>query len=559
MIILDLISRDNHLDKRAFMVLGCVSGLANAMILAVINVAAAYVSNNPERSHTLYFMVEFLLILLVYTLAQRRLLVRATHHVENAIDHLRRDLVGRIRRCELATIEKIGREQIFSVMSKEMQTISQSAPTFVIVAQSSVLVVFTALYVAWLSMPAFFIVAVSISIGAVIHLMRRKLIDKKFNYAFEKENSLLAKLSDLLDGFKEIKLSRARAEELQIGFRQDSKDATQARKTVQTLFANDFVASQTSFYLALGAIVFLVPMVSHVDPEMITQVTMATLFLIGPISAAVGGLPNFAAANTAASNLLKLEKALESGQGETPATSTTTSTSASAPLVPIITEFKQIKLENLYFEHQQALGERAFEVGPINLTIEQGQTIFITGGNGSGKTTFIRLMMGLYPPSRGTMLVDGTVIGVDEIDAYRNLFSAVFSDFHLFKRLYGVSDYSDDEVDEWLEFLEMAHKVHLTDNAFSTVELSGGQRKRLALLSGVLENRPIYVFDEWAADQDPHFREKFYREVLPRLKARKQTVIAITHDDKFFDLADVHMRMEDGQLREISRKITKDS
>lgn len=549
MIILDLISRENRLDKRAFLVLGCISGLANAMILAVINVASAYVSNNPERSHTLYFMVEFLLVLLIYTMAQRRLMVRATHYVENAIDHLRRDLVGRIRRCELATIEKIGHEQIFSVMGKEMQTISQSAPTFVTVAQSSVLVVFTALYVAWLSMSAFLIVAVSITIGAIIHLMRRKLIDEKFYYAYEKENSLLAKVSDLLGGFKEIKLSRARAQELQIGIGQDSKDATQAKKTVQSLFSTDFIASQTTFYLALGSIVFLVPMVSNVDPAMITQVTMATLFLIGPISAAVGGLPNFAAANTAANNVLMLEKALENEQGET----------ASTPLAPIITEFKQIKLEKLYFEHQQAPGERAFEVGPINLTIEQGQTIFITGGNGSGKTTFIRLMMGLYPPSRGTLLVDDTVIGSDKIDAYRNLFSAVFSDFHLFKRLYGVSDYSEDEVDEWLEFLEMAHKVHLTDNAFSTVELSGGQRKRLALLSGVLENRPIYVFDEWAADQDPHFREKFYREVLPRLKARKQTVIAITHDDKFFDLADVHMKMEDGQLHEISRKVAKDT
>lgn len=538
MLIIDLISRESKVDKRLFITLGCVSAFANAMILAVINVAAFYVSGKSTGGGTLYYLVMFLLAISIFGITQKQLLLKATHHVESAIDRLRRDLAYKIRHCELLTLETIGKEQISTVMNKELQTISQSSQIFVIVIQSSVLVLFAAMYVAYLSFPAFLIIAGSVSLGAIIHLQRSKEINRLLGLAFSGENAIVRKLGDFLDGFKEVKISRARAESLEQAFADDSAGVTTARKKIQSLFATDFVSTQLTFYLAIGSILFLAPGITRIDPAMVIQITTATLFLIGPISNAVGGLPTMAAANAAAMNVLQLEKALEQAvrpQGN----------------APVIKEFERIEVKGLHFVHQHSPDEPGFEVGPVNLNIERGQTIFITGGNGSGKTTFIRLLMGLYPADKGTITVDGDTITPSKLDAYRNMFTAVFSDFHLFETLYGIVDYDEQEAQQWLNFLEMSHKVELIDNNFSTVELSTGQRKRLALLSSILESRPIYIFDEWAADQDPHFREKFYHQVLPKLKERSHTVIAITHDDKYFDMADVRLSVADGQISEL--------
>ena len=535
MIIFDLISRESKIEKRKFALLGCLSALSNAMILAVINAASFRLGDNPFSGVSLYFLVLFLLAACIYGLTQKRLLTKATHHVEAVIDKLRCSMVNRVRNCELDNIEKIGQERILNVMNKELQTISQSAQVFVIVAQNSVLVMFASIYIAWLSLPAFFIITASILIGAFIHWARSKEINHQLALAFQGENDLMKKLSHFLRGFKEIKLSRARARELQQDFAEDSKAVTTARKKTLSLFAEDYVSTHLTFYMAIGSILFVVPALTSVEANKVVQITTATLFLIGPISSAVGGLPSFASANAAAVNLLELEKELQQAQ-------------VKESVEPGLTDFKQIELKNLHFEYRHGPDEVGFEVGPINFTIEKGQTIFVTGGNGSGKTTFIRLLMGLYPASRGSIIVDGKPIPQSQIDGYRNLFTAVFADFHLFERLYGISDYSQEDVSKWLDYLEMSHKVSVSDDRFSTVELSTGQRKRLALFCCILEARPIYVFDEWAADQDPHFREKFYQQVLPELKAREHTVIAITHDDKYFNLADVHLKVSDGQI-----------
>jgi putative ATP-binding cassette transporter len=353
------------------------------------------------------------------------------------------------------------------------------------------------------------------------------------------------KITDFLDGFKEIKLSRPRGNALEQEFSQNSKTVTDARKHIQTLFSTDFVMSQISFYLATGAVVFVLPMVTEVEPALVTKITTATLFLIGPISSVIGGLPAYANANAAAKNVLDLDADLSDAEKENNTTLTT----------PVLTHFDEIRLEKLYFQYKEAEGEQAFEVGPISMNIKRGQTIFITGGNGSGKTTFIRLLTGLYQAKKGNIVVDGNVLSANKIDAYRNLFCAVFSDFHLFRKLYGIEPTDDINIQDWLIHMEMDHKVHLENQEFTTVDLSTGQRKRLALISCVLEQRPIFIFDEWAADQDPHFRQKFYREVLPRLKENGQTVIAITHDDKFFDMADVHLKMTDGQLIHINHSV----
>src|SRR5262249_40882734 len=121
--------------------------------------------------------------------------------------------------------------------------------------------------------------------------------------------------------------------------------------------------------------------------------------------------------------------------------------------------------------------------------------------------------------------------------------------FHLFDSLLGMeSPGLDAQARRYLSELRLAHKVKVQNGALSTTELSRGQRKRLALLTAYLEDRPLYVFDEWAADQDPQFKEIFYPRLLPELKARGKAVLVISHDDRYFPVADRILRLEDGKL-----------
>ena len=199
-------------------------------------------------------------------------------------------------------------------------------------------------------------------------------------------------------------------------------------------------------------------------------------------------------------------------------------------------------------------GELGFDVGPIDLTLKRGELVFLVGGNGSGKSTLARLLTGLHRPDSGAIRLDGRALNEDEWPAYRQLFASVFTDFHLFARLLGPagSEVGDGLVKGWLERLHMAHKARLGAGRLLDTRFSQGQRKRLALLLAMLEGRDILVLDEWAADQDPLFRRLFYRELLPQLKAAGKTVLAITHDDHYFDQADRLLKMDGGQLFELT-------
>jgi putative ATP-binding cassette transporter len=191
----------------------------------------------------------------------------------------------------------------------------------------------------------------------------------------------------------------------------------------------------------------------------------------------------------------------------------------------------------------------SFLLGPLDLCIYPGELIFITGGNGSGKTTLVKLLTGLYPPESGEIRFNDQIITEKNRDHYRQYFTATFSDFHLFDRLLGLEAADlDQQARSYLVKLHLDSKVQVQGGVFSTLDLSYGQRKRLALLTAFLEDRPIYVFDEWAADQDPQFREKFYYELLPELKSRGKTVIVITHDDRYYSVADRIIKLDYGKI-----------
>jgi putative ATP-binding cassette transporter len=206
-----------------------------------------------------------------------------------------------------------------------------------------------------------------------------------------------------------------------------------------------------------------------------------------------------------------------------------------------------IELKDARFTYPKTAGGEGFALGPINLTIRPGEILFITGENGCGKTTLIKLILALYEPTEGNVLLNGEVVSADRRDDYRQLFSAIFFDFFLFDDLVHAGSTLPAEAQTYLEKLEIAHKVTISDGRFSTINLSAGQRKRLALIQVYLENRPVIVFDEWAAEQDPTFRRVFYEEILPDLKRQGKALVVISHDDRFFGVADKRFHLKDGK------------
>lgn len=531
-----LLLRDTDLFTPHFLRLAILSGLANAGVLAIVNMAVQ--SSSDGTAGQLRNIILFCLAIAIYAYSQKRLMVDTCERVELLISALRQRLLEAVRSSELLEIEQIGKATIFGNLSRETQVLSQAMPNLVVAVQSAVLLVAAMGYLFFLSKLAFFLLAIFTAIGAAFHLGRAKLAGKHILEAARNDDTLIEGFSDVIDGFREVKLSQAKSDELSDTIRLVSRRSAKSRILVHTLNAHDFVLSQLTFFALTGLMVFVLPAFGEADTKTITMTTTATLFMLGPVGALVGNFPVFNNANSAARQIRELEDKLLAGRVQT---------KLAGPL-GTFADFREISIDLQSFTYPAAEGEPAFSVGPNSLTIKRGDCIFITGGNGSGKTTFINLLLTLIPSSSGQVMVDGVAINDGNVAAYRNLFAAIFSDNHLFRSLYGTAPYTPEDAARLLDDMEILKKVQVVDNSFTTTDLSGGQRKRLALVTAQLERKPILVLDEWAADQDPVFRDKFYRQVLPALRKQGYTIIAITHDDRFFDAANVRLHMEDGQL-----------
>jgi putative ATP-binding cassette transporter len=293
-------------------------------------------------------------------------------------------------------------------------------------------------------------------------------------------------------------------------------------------------------YLLLAVVVFVVPTFSETKGGSITQVTTALMFVVGVCMGIVQTIPILQAANAAADNIERLEARLQA-------------IAAQAPDIVLAPRqrFEKIEMRKVMFHYVDKSSEAVFEVGPIDFTLHSGDLVFITGGNGSGKSTFLKLLAGLYEPDSGEILLDGVRVDDSNRETYRALIAAIFVDYHLFRRLYGIIDADPGELARLLTQFRLHDKTRLIEGEFSTLDLSGGQRKRLALVVSLLEDRPILLLDEWTADQDPDFRRKFYDELLPTLQQVGKTVVVITHDDRYLDELDLparRLRMDEGRF-----------
>lgn len=540
MALLELIRTISPRSLRRMLFMALIAGLSNALVLALINSAAGIANKEPNLN--LYLGLLFVGAVALYTITQTTLMIQAAKEVEALTHDIRVRLIDAIQRSELIDIDNIGRTRIFNAVSKEIQTLAQMSATLAVALQMGMLVIFTMFYLMTLSMTAFLLAVGFMAAAIAIYMGRVKHANAAMKQAAAAEYGLHDRLTGVLDGFKEIKLNEKRRCDVSSDIVQASLDAAAERVKAETGYARNLVFSQNVFFLLLATMVFVVPVLSSsaIYSDSLLKTTTSILFVIGPIAGLVGAVPLLANANTSAAYILDLERLLYRSAGS-PQTWPEATPQGRA-------SFSEIELRNVSFQFSDKPGQFAFAVGPLNLKIAAGQTIFISGGNGSGKSTFLRLLTTLYWPQHGNIFIDGKPVTQESAATYRSLFSAVFSDYHLFKRLYGIDPAALSEIPALLRLFEIDDSTDFADGEFATIELSAGQRKRLALIVAILERRPICVLDEWAADQDPIFRRKFYTELLRMLKERGITIIAVSHDDRYYDAADIRLHMEEGHF-----------
>ena len=409
--------------------------------------------------------------------------------------------------------------------------------------QGAVLVFFVAIYVAFLSLAAIVTTILVIGVaGVIFHYKNRRLAAEKQKSA-EWEGRLFDRLTDFLDGFKEVRLNAARSTDLLEDASEVSRTAANIKINSQAETFKLIVTSQISMYVLIGAVVFVAPQFSEALGGLtLTKTTTALMFIVGACFGLVQSIPILLNANAAADRIEKLEIELQA---------TASALDAAGSAAP--SRFDAIEMTGIQFRYVDKSSEATFKIGPIDFSLQPGELVFITGGNGSGKSTFLRVLAGLYPPDSGQIRLNGQQINDETRDKYRSLMSAIFFDYHLFRKLYGIPDPEPAEVGQLLRQFRLDTKTGVTNGEFRTLDLSGGQRRRLALIVSLLEKRPILLLDEWTAEQDPEFRRKFYDELLPDLMRAGATVVVITHDDRY--LNELHLparriHMDEGRIVE---------
>lgn len=537
MTFIDLIRREMHGSLPRLVFMSGLGGVSNAALLAAINNAAEKAGDSDKPS--LWAAGLFLIALLLFIKTQQYVLITATVEIESILHKVRVRLLDAVRHSELAAIDGIGRARIVASITSDAAVLTQASTQVVFSLQGVVLVVFVGFYVAYMSFVAFLLsVGIVAASAAIFHLQGSRLAAGQ-REAAEWANRLFDRLTDALDGFKEVRLNKLRSDKLMDDFDEVSRTAAHAKITNDGDNAKRMIFSQIAMYLLLGAVVFVAPQLSEAGGSAISKAILALLFVVGASFGLVQSIPMLTAANASADRIAQLEADL-------------LATVRSADIDPdaMPKTFETIEFRDVAFRYFDRSSETTFRVGPINFTLHRGDLVFITGGNGSGKSTFMKLLAGLYMPEAGTITLDGMAIGDGTREKYRALITAIFGDYHLFLRLYGIKpDHA--EVDRLLGEFGLAAKTRLTDGEFRTLDLSAGQRKRLALVVALLEKRPILLLDEWASDQDPDFRRKFYNEVLPDLNKAGVTIVAISHDDRYLNELDYPARqlhMEEGRF-----------
>lgn len=521
--------------KLLFVVLaGIVSGLAHAGLIALINTALAR-SGSPGALLGWAF-ASLCLSVAAFDFLSEAVWIRL---VQRALFDFRLALCRRILSLPLRQLEELGPARILATLTGDVSAVTESLGVVPYLCTHLVMVLGCLLYLGWLSGTVLAGVLVFMAFGIVTYQLPIARGMRFRARAREASDALFDHLRGLTDGAKELKMNAPRRH----AFLERQLERTSARlqrddSIAYTIFAAGSTWGRVLFLLVTGLIIFVLPRFMAISPPVILGYCLTLIQMMAPLDGILATLPKLSYAAVAGKKVEQLGLSLEMSPRE----------EDHGPKAVPSPEWNRLELQQITHSYRGEEG-LSFKLGPIQLTFESGELVFLTGGNGSGKTTLAKLLLGLYTPESGEILLDGERIAEGNSDRYRQLFSTVFADFFIFRELVGLDASSGDHSAlQYLDRLQLMGKVQIHDGVLSTTDLSQGQRKRLALLTAYLDDRPIYFFDEWAADQDPLFKEIFYCQLLPELKERGKTVFVISHDDRYFHVADRVIKLTNGRV-----------
>lgn len=516
---------------------GLFSGLFSAGVLALISHAL-----HQDDSVSILLVAGFMALAggkIITNVASQLLLVRFS---QGNILELSLTLCTKILNAPLRLLERRGGAQILATLTDDVSSLTWAVQCLPQLAMNAAVVLGCGLYLAWLSWRMFLLVVGVTLFGAIIY---KVLHDRAFKLIYasrEARSRLFDHFRSLTSGIKELIMHRGRREAfLSEEIRPAANDYRRNNLAATTHYAIADAWVQGLYHALIGLLLFAFPLVAKPSPEALTGYVFAMLYMMTPLWSIIGTLPAVARGQVALKKIEELGVSIDSAVRDADDGRVTGQFQNNA----LVVEMKQVVFG--YDDVDPSDGK--FLLGPIDFHLTPGELVFVVGGNGSGKSTFVKVLAGLYTPQQGELSIGGRRVSEVTEECYREHFTVVFADFFLFGRLLGLTAPDiENQARHYLQMLRIEHKVNVCGGTFSTIDLSQGQRKRLALVTAYLEDRPIYVFDEWAADQDPEYKHVFYTKLLPELRDRGKAVVVITHDDRFFHLGDRVVKLEDGKI-----------
>lgn len=519
--------------------LGAVGGLATAAALAKIN--EAFHGEGALADGVFLAFAGFAALSILGTFAASLGNTYAGGRIQAALS---RDLTDKILTAPIERIERVGKHKLLASLQGDVTTIFSAIAFLSPIVVASGTLIGCGAYMILLS-PALSAVTAAVlileSLGA--NALRRNML-RSFEEVRKNREASQKHYLTLTEAAKELRIGRERRLHLRdVALKACIEQGRHLMTRIAVIQQSLSMLSQSSnFLLFAGLITYKV--LAGISGAELSGFVLVLLYIQGPISQLIHFVPVMGEAQIAYRRIA--EFAAEGTEAEP------NLLSAQAPATA--RRIREIALRGVSHGFPAAGDKAPFTLGPLDLTIRAGEILFIVGENGSGKTTLIKLLLGLYPPQAGEILLDGVPVTAQTRDAYRQHFSAIFFDYHLFDDLIPADGADPDAARPLLERLDLAHKVGISEGRFSTTDLSTGQRKRLALVQTVLEGRPVLVLDEWAAEQDPTFRRRFYEELLPDLRSGGRTLIVISHDDRYFGAADRVLHLAEGRIVAITER-----